>query len=791
MARARHCAAAVMLGGLLATAAAAGSDGLDLGAAPRAARVIPVETTLYLEVSIAGEPTQDVIAFFQGNGRLLVDVQDLEQLGLRSEALRKLRSASHQPVELDTIPGLRYHYDPGRQTIDLQPGPELVAPHAIGGRAAVPATAATATGLVLNYDAFLQGGPDHGTPTTLSLSNEERLFSRLGVFDNSGVASAGGGHGPYVRLDSLWHFDDPAQLTTAQAGDAISSSLSWSRAVRMGGFQFRRNFALRPDLITFPLPILSGSAAVPSAVDVYINNVRQFSGQVPGGPFIINNPVALTGAGEARVVVRDELGREVSATLPLYVDNRMMAAGLDSYSMEGGLLRRNYGLRSFDYGGSPALSGSYRYGWSDALTFEAHAEGSPGLYNGGGGGLLRLGQWGVINAALAAGLGASSGMQGSAGYQLILPRFSFAASTTRNSTGYRDLASIDGTPPPKAFDQVNIALPLWRTQSFGFSYLHVDNSNGLGGESRIASLSYITQLRHWCSLFVNGYQELDTSHGRGFWIGLSIDFGDRLVGFANAGRSQGQTTYGASLIKTADYDGGWQWGLQDSEGGAGYQRLARSGYLGRYGEVDAAAQDDNGHPVLSLEGSGGLVFMDGVFEPSRRIYDSFALVSTDGMAGIPVLNENRVIGRTDGSGHLLVPDLNSYQDNHLAIDSMGLPADASVPVTRADVAPRSQSGILARFSVRRYTAATVILVNAAGQPLAAGTVLRHAESGQDFVVGYDGQAFIENLQPDNHLSARGKNLRCSARFAYRRPADDNILPVIGPVSCRPDGGTTP
>jgi outer membrane usher protein len=163
--------------------------------------------------------------------------------------------------------------------------------------------------------------------------------------------------------------------------------------------------------------------------------------------------------------------------------------------------------------------------------------------------------------------------------------------------------------------------------------------------------------------------------------------------------------------------------------------------------------------------------------------------------GIPVLNENRVMGNTDGGGHLLIPDLNSYQHNHLEIDSLVLPADASVPVNRIDVVPRSQSGALAHFTVQRYIAATVILVDAAGQPLPSGTLLKHRESGQDFVVGYDGQAFIENLDTHNHLSAHSADshleLDCTAQFDYRRPADNSSLPTIGPVVCTPNKGTTP
>ena len=60
-----------------------------------------------------------------------------------------------------------------------------------------------------------------------------------------------------------------------RAGDTISGrTLAWTRPIRLGGLQVQRNFALRPDLVTLPLPSYSGSAAVPSTVDVYVNNIK-------------------------------------------------------------------------------------------------------------------------------------------------------------------------------------------------------------------------------------------------------------------------------------------------------------------------------------------------------------------------------------------------------------------------------------------------------------------------------------------------------------------------------------
>ncbi|KYB45530.1 hypothetical protein AB664_06960 [Brucella anthropi] len=59
-----------------------------------------------------------------------------------------------------------------------------------------------------------------------------------------------------------------------------------------------------------PLPELSGSAAVPSTVDVYVDNAQRASRSVPSGPFSITNLPIVTGSGMARLVVRDALGRE-------------------------------------------------------------------------------------------------------------------------------------------------------------------------------------------------------------------------------------------------------------------------------------------------------------------------------------------------------------------------------------------------------------------------------------------------------------------------------------------------
>ena len=729
---------------------------------------------LYLEVMLNGQRTSLIAHFRDVGGRLSATGKDLSEIGIATD---KLGAADTASIELDQIPGLRYEYDASRQTIDLQVPDAIRKPYTFDTRElAQTPNAAASRGFLINYDAFAQTD----TNAQFALWSEERYFDPSGVLSNTGIAYLYRDLHRYVRYDTAWSTSNPATLSTTQFGDTISSSLDWSRSIRIGGFQWRSNFALRPDLVTFPVPALSGTAVVPSAVDLYINNVRQFSGNVPSGPFIVNNVPGITGAGVATVITHDALGRTISTSLPLYVDTRMLAAGLSSYSFEAGFLRRAYGIDSFSYDPRPAVSATARRGMSDTLTLEGHAEATGGLVNAGTGALVRMGMAGVINGSLSASAGKLTGTQLGLGYQLIEPHFSIDAQTLRAYGNYGDLAARDGTPVPTATDRVTLALPFFSRQTVSVSYIGY-RFPGIPA-SRIGSLSYTLNFGNLASLTLSTYKDFLQHNAQGVFLTASFGLGNNTAINASVGRQNGQSTYNLNAQRPPDYAGGWGWGVQAGGSGAVPYRQAQAQYLGNYGEVTALAQDVDRHANASLDVSGAIVLMDHSIQPARRIDDGFALVSTDGVAGVPVLHENRVIGTTDRNGHLLIPDLNAYQHNQVAIDSMNLPADARIATTSMDLVPKSLTGVLANFRVTRYSAASVILRGADGKLLPPGTRVHHVESGGDTIVGYDGLAFIENLQRDNHLEIDTGGAHCSVEFDYQRPADGS-LPTLGPLTC--------
>ncbi len=730
-----------------------------------------------LDVLINGQATGLLAPFTQRNGHWLVNAGDLRRLGLSGNALPR---DDAREVALDTLDGVQVNYDATHQRIDLLLGDAWLTPYRVGGMLAEAVTATADPGLIVNYDGYVQ----RDSQTQASVWSEVRGFWSGASLSQTGLVEHSPWRRGYLRYDTAWQHNNPATLTSWTAGDLITGSLSWSRSVRIAGLQWRRNFSLRPDLVTFPVPALRGSAVVPSSVDLYLDGVRRFGSRVPPGPFVIQEAPGLTGDLQASVVTRDALGREQITNVPLYIDPRLLAKGLSSFSLEAGLPRDDYGVRSFSYRHHPVASVAARYGVTDALTLEAQVQAGRRLAMGGVGALMALRRAGVVSAAMAASGGRRTGAQWSAGYQYISRHVSVDAQIIRTAGRYRDLASLDGSPAASASERVSVSVPWGRGGTASLAYFGQRAPRQPATRVLSASLNVPASSRGMLS--IGGFRDLARRRSHGVFAMLSLLLGNGVLGSASVTQQDGQTQAWASAGRTPDYGGGWGW--QVLGGRAFSQRTAQGElrYLGRHGEVSALAQQVGHQRGAALGMTGALVVMDRSLHATRRTYDAFALVSTDGHADVPVLRESVPIGHTDARGYFLVPDLNGFEPARIGIDPVHLPADLEVVATERRIAPQTGAGVLVRFPVRRYQAALITLVSAAGVPLKPGVSVRHVQSGFVTVVGYDGEAFIDTLAPRNTLESHDGVQRCRATFDWRAPPDGEIARV-GPLVCIPFG----
>ncbi|TDK26080.1 fimbrial biogenesis outer membrane usher protein [Luteimonas aestuarii] len=778
---------ALLLTAMAASAQAQAATTPGTGRIDVAAARIGAPVRLYLEVVLNQMPQPQLVPFEAREGRLHADAVTLRGLGFRLPG-----AGDHDTVALDAIPGTRVRYDAARQRVEIDAplsqlalGTTALGTH--GGHA--PVAAQSAPGVLLNYDLYAS---DTGTASSLTAASELRVFGLgHGVLSNTAVArgirgdrdgDGRGWRGDSVRLDTRWDLSFPGPAVTLTVGDAFTGFLDWTRPVRIGGIQLGRNYALQPYRVTAPLPGFLGEASVPSDIELYIDGIRQYSGSAPAGPFQVNAVPGITGAGLARVVVTDAYGRVRTLEFPFYSTQRLLARGLSDWSVSLGAVREDYGIRSFSYAGDPVASGSFRYGASDHFTLETHAETSAGLVHAGVGGAWLLGMAGVLGASHARSAhDGARGSQSALGYGWNNHRYNLSLDSRRTRGDYRDIASLHGPRPPTRNERVVAGITTGAAGNVSLSYLRLDHADPDIDRARYAGLSWSRSFAGRWSAHFTYNRNLDDADDRSLHLGVLVPLGDTRQLGASWQRDRDRDTAMLDLARPIPGDGGFGWRVQGRAGDRDDGGLVEAGWLGDHARVGAGVMRFGDSRHTYAQASGSLVRMGGHTFAARNVHDAFAVVSTDGHAGVPVKLENRVVGHTDARGMLLVTPLNAWQRNKLSIDPMDLPADVRVAEVDQLATPRDRAGARVRFQVTPVRAAVLVLHDEHGQPLPVGSRVRTAD-GREAVVGYEGEAYLEGLQAHNHIHVRHTGRGCVIAFDYPETAAA-ALPRIGPLRC--------
>lgn len=737
----------------------------------------------------------------------IVAVERLGDGGFRMRAadLRALRVmldpaiGDDDSVAISSLPGIKAQYVEATQSLALEIPNSLLAPtfvDARGGRTPVDVTRiATVSGLLINYRLFgtAQGGD--GRFVQLTGDTEVVGMTRLGLFVTNG-SFATNGRRALVRGDSFFRFEDPARVRTYTVGDFASGAVSFSRSVRLGGIQVQSDFQQRPDLFTGPLPQFAGTAALPSALDLYIDNRKVFSSNVPQGPFILRSLPQISG-NELRIVTTDASGRQTEITTPYFNAPGLLNKGLFEYSAELGAPRINAGLRSFDYRSQLFGSATVRYGLGDRLTVEGHLEAGGDLANGGIGLIRALGPLGSITAsANGSNFRGRQGARLSGQYRFDQKRFSLFANIEREYGNYLDLGDISSfrgrvTDPTgadlfarrarRSVERIGASLrPAFDPVSINLAYNHVRLGNS---EIRTANVGLRRRLTDRISFRGDALFDLTRRGDLAVSAGLDIRLGRNTNAFAGADRTNGRTSYNVSAT-------GFNNGRQNAFGYAIAQRGNDDGEAFRSASVNyrlpqafvAASINQSGRDVQGVFQVEGAVVAAGrgVFV-ANRVGEGFAIVKNAG-PGVDILQSGRKIARSNSKGRALLSSLEAFSETRVAIDPTSLPAGLEAENgTDFRVLTARRRAALVDFGVRKVNAAIVIIRGPDGKPIPPGTRVDPG-SGEPGFMGYDGEVFLKDLKARNNvLIDLGPAGKCSATFDY--DLDGGPQPVIGPLTC--------
>ncbi|MGN7294452.1 fimbria/pilus outer membrane usher protein [Rhizobium sp. SAFR-030] len=741
---------------------------------PSVANALPIggPVELQLEVYVNDVSSQLVATVRQDlEGNLFIEPSQLKNVGILPA-----KSAVEKDgwVAISRLPNVAWEYDEDNQilrfsaveaaraakVIDVAPTPSTALAEAGDGE---DTHAGSGTGALVNYTLYASTGGNGWSDLAefqgLSALTEARAFSGLGVLSSSQIfATSLDNSFDMTRLDTTWSYSDEARMMTYNGGDIITGGLAWTRPVRMGGLQVQRNFALRPDSVTMPMPIFAGSAAVPSTVDVYVDNTRRLSEQVPAGPFAITNMPVVTGHGTARIVVRDSLGRETISERPFFASADLLADGLFDFSAEIGYARRSFGIDSFNYDEALVGSATARYGVTDRLTLEGHAEAGQDFYTVGIGGVFN-----VADYALASLSGATSRFAGETGFQVagsleteILGAKVFAR-TQRTFGEFNDIASVtaersdaripgddQGVRPPKALDQISVSTPpLFGETTLNLSFTQIESFDDT--RSRILGVTANRPIGDSANLFVTAYKDLGEENNYGIFAGLSWSFGSNLSASVGASLDDKHYAITTDISRSEGQEiGSYGWRLRGSMGKDAIAAASAS-YRAPAARLEGGVEtiNDNTRAYGQVEGSivvaGGDVFL------GERVDDAFGIVDA-GAPDVSVMIENRPIGQTNRRGKILLPNLRSYDKNRISIDPTNLPLDAKIDTTKRIVRPKDRAGAIVDFQVETgLQAALITLRSESGEYIAVGAA-GTTPSGTEILVGYDGQIFLNDVQ---------------------------------------------
>jgi len=767
-------------------------------------------TLAVLSIAINGAPERGVAYVVKGGDGLFLDVATLVRLEIPYSDGDVIDFEGGRYVTLSRIRGLTGTIAEQEQRLDLTIDPNVMPASRVKFAITPPQLAQTPDwGGFINYTLFaysgVNGGLFRGNSSYVSSAFEAVAFGPIGTFGASFITNPAGNvpssGQDVILLDAAWRWDDPARLRTPIVGDAITAPGWWGNAVRFGGVQYSSNFSLQPGFITYPLLSVSGISTVPTAADIYTNNVRMGVQNVPAGPFTITNLPALNGAGELQVVVNNAFGQQQIITQPFYVTSQLLKPGLSEFSYSAGAERFNYGVDNLDYQGFIG-SAFYRYGVNDGLTVQGRAEADEHVRGAGAGADWVVGLFGVLSTGVAgsSASGNADGHNGSGvryllGFSRQTPLLSFAVQSTWASDNYRQIgdtslaqtratrASVGANLPGDA-GSITLAWSGTRYRDFGPIVPGIPAQNG---PLNIYAASYSLGLGRYGFLTLSASRSQGLSNSNQVALLYSIPLG------STSGSSDTSLTLGvqrqrqddnSSTIGTLDLQRPVPVGQ-----GFGYYLHATTdsiftgggSYWGNYGRYTLEGSSANGSSAVRASVSGGIGTVGGEVFVAPPIDQSFALVQVGDVPGVRVLQENFDAGVTGRNGTLLLPRIPSNTPVNVAVDPLSIPLEATLGKTEQKVVLLNRTGIVVRFDARRERNALIRIVLPDATPLPAGAYVRVAGREERYPVANGGEVYITDLgdKQDVDVFYRGQGCRLTIELAKDAPP----VADLGPFEC--------
>jgi outer membrane usher protein len=692
---------------------------------------------------------------------------------------------------LSAIPGFELTVDYANQAVNLQFSPEaFAATELTNPKLERPVLNAVLPSIFANYDLNYSSTYESGAPSPRDLSTlvEFGFSTGLGVLTSSMIGrnltndKVLERKREFRRLETTFTRDFTSRNLTLRLGDTYTKDSMLGRSIYFGGVSIGTNFGLTPGFVSQPLPVITGMSATPSTVELYVNDVLRQVSTVPTGPFAINNFPTLTGSGNARVVVRDQLGRETIVERSFVTNSQLLAAGIDDWRLEAGKVRNELGIADNNY--NPYFVGGFwRRGIKDSLTLEGQSQLTPEQANIGIGLVSALPIFGLGRAAFntSSHKTLGNGSQWLLGLEYQNLRSSAVLEVQGATRNYRQVGQTSAYIPVRLQVAGSLNYSTERHGAFSLGLARIERYNDDTVTTMTASYTHHIGKRSSLSFVASKARSALTSLSS-FTLNLVIPFGDNRMASTYASSRGGQQDIFQSIAQNASVDSKLSWralaGQQLDNG-----RFEAGGYyFGRHGTFNSDISHQGGKTSLRLGAQSSLVFVDGHLFATKKLEDSFAVAEVEGYDDIGVGLGNNVLTKTSKKGIALIPRLMPYQNNAVRIDPRELPISAGIESIEQIAVPAWRSAVKVTFPVRIGRGALLRIVLDNGEVAPAGALVNIEGDSQQFYIARRGEAFVTGLQNHSRLVMKWADQQCL--FEVELPAElENEIPRVGPLAC--------
>ena len=731
-----------------------------------------------LEKGFAQElPTEDLIVSLQVNyepetlissalrdkqGNILIPVEDLQKFNVSRGYLAKAFQiiGDQYYANLSLLNNLKYDFDEASLSITINFPPEAMNRQVLEtspSASSVTTINETPHGLIWNYNFTFTDGYKEKYVSGLQ---EVNYFSDMGNITNSFLITRaipvinGGRHKTqkdFIRLETNWTYDDLGSIARWRIGDSITKAADWSGATRFAGVQYATNFAVRPNLITYPLLDFSGTAELPSTIDIYANSQKIYEADVKTGNFDINDLPIITGKGDLIVRTKDISGKITTLVIPYYVSPTILKKDLSAFSYDFGMQRINYGIESEKYK-NPITNIDYMYGISDKWTLGGHFQSFQNLSTLGTTTNFIIGNYGVIGGSIATNLHKFKQAQLiSLGYNFQGENFNLNLSGTKTDKYYRDIFQDGSNELPQYSYQLSIGYFDENLGSFYLTYLaFTNNQNNRQQKSQIISGSYGKEIRENIFFRVSaGTQLRNKTQGAFVFISLAVSLDNKHNATLSGSRQSGAGAQQVNFNSSTGGEIGYEYNInlyRDNKRNIKYDlELNKNTEVADFSYF--LFDSNHNKRIQQFNGQGALVFMDKNFFLTKPVYDSVALVKTNNIPNIGVYSNNQIIGHTNKKGQLIIPNLPSYLVSTIRLDDQTLPFDAEFADDDMKIMAKSKSGVIADFKISKVRAVQMTLHTEDNKDVAFDTKVEiEGLSEEELFVGYDGVLFISDVK---------------------------------------------